>query len=200
MTNSFNTPVSRALSDALHETLHRHHEGFNLLQGRVDVRRHPDPLVVELLAWQGPLANGRYDDSVLVPQERRDLRRLYPIDSNHSQPPGLPRFETGEDLDPRMLLELVGPAESQVTQARGFALAADGLVEGEGFGDRRARRCRHGPDLFELTNVVGLPGGGSLQRPDPGNVLLRHIQEAGAERSKEPLVQAHPIAVAFEIP
>ena len=41
--------------------------------------------------------------------------------------------------------------------------------------------------------------GGRLQRPELRDVLAAHVEEAGADRREQPLVQARAVVVAAEI-
>src|SRR2546422_228147 len=62
-------------------------------------------------------------------------------------------------------LSSVRPAQRQVTQARGFALDTDGLLECDGLIDCSFGGGRVGTDLFELPNVIVAACRRGLQRP-----------------------------------
>src|SRR5215471_6589829 len=59
----------------LGQLLHRARERIDVFDRRVDVRRDAHALIVELLPRHVAARQSGDDDAVLVPEERRDLRR-----------------------------------------------------------------------------------------------------------------------------
>ena len=72
-------------------------------------------------------------------------------------------------------------------------------MERQRFGDRIVVGGRMRADLLELADVVLLRGGGRHQRPQRRDLLAPHVEEAGADRRQQPLVQAGAVVVAAEI-
>ena len=107
--------------------------------------------------------------------------------------------EAGVELDSRILLQLVGPAQRQVAEARRLALEADGLLKGDRFVDCRLRCRRTGADLLELADISVVPLRRRLQRPGRGDAILAHVEQTRAERRQQPLVQADTVIVHFQI-
>ena len=61
------------------------------------------------------------------------------------------------------------------------------------------RRRRRGADLLELANVVVGTLRRGLHGPRLRNAILPHVQEPGAGRRQQPLVQAGPVVVHLEV-
>ena len=55
------------------------------------------------------------------------------------------------------------------------------------------------PDLFELPDVLHLRGRRRRQRPQLLDILAAHVEEPGADRREQPLVQRRAVVVALEI-
>ena len=93
-----------------------------------------------------------------------------------------------------------GPASAQVAQPRGLALHADRLVETRA---PRRWRWRWPPGACRLPRTSGCrptvarPAG--RQRPQARDQLAPHVEEAGADRGEQPLVQAGAVVVALEV-
>src|SRR5262249_34204690 len=192
-------PGSRRLHAVLGGVLHGLDEGVDLLQRRVDVRRHAQPGVVEHLVRRLATDDGVDHDPVAVHHELRQRARVDAVDADHREPPRLSRLEAGQNLDARVALDRIRPAHRQVAKARGFPLAADRLVERERFADRSANCGRIGADRLELADVVDLALRHGLQRPQLRNVLAADVEQAVADRREQPFVQADAVVITLEI-
>ena len=54
-------------------------------------------------------------------------------------------------------------------------------------------------DLFELSDVLAASFRCRRQRPESFDVIPAHVEEAGADRRKQPFVQAGAVEIAAEI-
>src|SRR2546425_1968188 len=72
-------------------------------------------------------------------------------------------------------------------------------MERQRFGNRVVIGRRMRADLFELADVLHLTRGRRRQRPQLLNVLAADVQEAGADRREQPLVERGPVVVDLEI-
>src|SRR5438093_9820791 len=110
----------------LQDVPHGFHKRVDLFEGSVDVRRYPQAVVAQVGLFGIVVADGGDHNAVFIPKMRNELVGIHTIDRNDGQSPGLAGFEAGMQPDPLLLLELVRPAQRQVTQARGFALDTAG--------------------------------------------------------------------------
>src|SRR5580704_3204157 len=101
-----------------------------------------------------------------------------------------------EDLDLGILRKRGGPAILEVTQAGGFAVEADVLVEGDGFANGVEIRGRVRADFLELADVILAAFAGGHQREGLLDLGAAHVEEASADGSEGPLMQADSVEVA----
>src|SRR5579864_8156436 len=105
-------------------------EGVDLFERRVDVGCHAQALIF------AGRDDGRGPDAVLRPQVAYELGGIEALDADETDGAGLRGILVVQNLNAGELTQPVGPALPQITEARGFSLRADTLVEIDGFGDR----------------------------------------------------------------
>src|SRR5205809_561006 len=96
-------------------------------------------------------------------------------------------------------LETAGPSVLQEAKPGSLAFAADAFVKGERFRDGIVISRRMRADFLKLSNVVVLFRVCCHQRLQLSDFGLSDIQEAGAVRREQPLVQARSIVVTVQV-
>ena len=167
-------------------------EGVDLFERGVDVRRDPRAFVFGVDDRRG-------DDAPACPQPFDDFGSRHAGDLNRANRARMRRIELRVDPHLRVGREPRRPPIPQVAQPRRLPLDADAFMKRQRLGNRIVVGGRMGADLLELADVVVLRGRGRRQRPERRNQLAPDVEEAGADRRQQPLVQAGAVEIAPEI-
>ena len=145
------------------------------------------------------MLDGGDDDAVLGVEVGREPGGVEAGRRHVAYRAALCRIEAGEDPGLGMVGQAAHPAIAQVAQPRDLPLDANRVVIDAGLGDRVVVRRRVRPDLLELPDVGRLAPGCGRERPQIGNPLAPHVQEAGPDRGEQPLVEARAVVVAAQV-
>src|SRR5689334_12875525 len=191
--NEIVKPISLGWYSFLRRFQHLVGEQVDLVDRRVHVRCDADTLELGV-------HDRRVDDAVLIEQPLTELDVVDAIDLKQRNRSGLPVVERSQRRDPRILRDdSLRPAVAQVAQTCNLALGANASVECERGGDGVVIRGRMGSNLLVLANVVVLLGVRRHQRPEILLLLLPDVEEAGANGSEQPFVQARSVVIAVQV-
>lgn len=94
----------------------------------------------------------------------------------------------------------IGPTKRQITETRGFAVGADGLMEEKRVGNRGTCRGRMRADFLEFPDIAAKAVQLRVQRPQSADALTTDVQKTRSVRRHQPLVQARAVDITLEFP
>src|SRR6185436_12229000 len=109
-----------------------------------------------------------------------------PVNRHDGETPGLSGLETGMQPDPRVLSQLIRPAQSEVSQTGRFSFNADRLLKCDSLIDRRLGCRGTRSDFFKLANIGVASLRSSLHRPGLCDAIFSYVEQARPERRQKP--------------
>src|SRR5688500_5561377 len=144
--------------------------------------------------------DGSGHDAVLCHEPLGQLHVVETFDLEQRDRSGLSLIQRSQNLDAGALRkQALRPAVSQVTQASDLPIRSDSSMKGESGGDGVVIRGGMSADLLVFANFLVLLLRRGHQRPQLLLLLLLHVEKAGADRRKQPLMEACPVVIAAEI-